>query len=145
MGHCPVGKWIIFQVPVLLWNSAHCFWDFSALSFIHSSFFMSFPVPVTEKIPKAWLCHHHPSLYQECFLLNILGSEVFRCSRRPFEGHSTSTALQVWKISQLWANPQLFHIFFHHFMMGFTYLWPWLLFLFSWNCVSLVGKLQRCC
>lgn len=57
----------------------------------------------------------------------------------PFEGHSTSTALQVWKIS---------HHFFHHFMTDFTcftYLWPWLVFLFSWNCVSLVGKLERCC
>jgi len=124
--------------------------DFSALSFINSSFFMSFPVPVTESIPKAWCCHHQPSLCQLWFFANaflvLQPSELLEASW----GHS-SMALHVWKISQFQANSQLFRIFF-------TVLWqispasP--IFDLDWNFLrilscssaafSLLEMLQKC-
>lgn len=140
MGRCPVGKWIIFQVPVLLWNSAHFYWIFQHLA---SSILLSLWVSKfrwQRRFPKHDAVTTIPHCARNAF--SVLQPSVMLW---PLEGHF-SAAFHAWKTSQtvvshfttiLWRISSVSLIF------GLDWYFPRI---FSWKSAlfSLLEMLQRC-
>lgn len=120
MGHCPVGKLIICQVPVLLWNSAHCFrGDFSALSFI---LLYEFPSSCHREDSQS-MTLSPPSLIVPVvrFANAFLVLQFFSVGL--LKATLLLTALHVWSKSVISEHIHRCSTFY---FTCFTYLWRWL-------------------